>query len=143
MQGPGAVGMAEAATVHMEFLEEGASDRDLAAAAAAAATHDGGREAVANNGWMATAATMVANVLREAVEENVKMEVEVEVVVVVGSYGRNRWVESMAAEEEGRKMKIEPVVGEMVEVMSKKAVEALSKRAREVSKRAAMAEGTR
>lgn len=142
MQGPGAVGMAEAATVHMEFLEEGASDRDLAAAAAAAAaTHDGGREAVANNGWMATAATMVANVLREAVEENVKMKVEV--VVVVGSYGRNRWVESMAAEEEGRKMKIEPVVGEMVEVMSKKAVEALSKRAREVSKRAAMAEGTR
>lgn len=141
MQGPGAVGMAEAATVHMEFLEEGASDRDLAAAAAAAAaTHDGGREAVANNGWMATAATMVANVLREAVEENVKMKVE---VVVVGSYGRNRWVESMAAEEEGRKMKIEPVVGEMVEVMSKKAVEALSKRAREVSKRAAMAEGTR
>lgn len=140
MQGPGAVGMAEAATVHMEFLEEGASDRDLAAAAAAAATHDGGREAVANNGWMATAATMVANVLREAVEENVKMKVE---VVVVGSYGRNRWVESMVAEEEGRKMKIEPVVGEMVEVMSKKAVEALSKRAREVSKRAAMAEGTR
>lgn len=141
MQGPGAVGMAEAATVHMEFLEEGASDRDLATAAAAAATHDGGREAGANNGWMATAATMVANVLREAVEENVKMKVEV--VVVVGSYGRNRWVESMAAEEEGRKMKIEPVVGEMVEVMSKKAVEALSKRAREVSKRAAMAEGTR
>lgn len=134
--------MAEAATVHMEFLEEGASDRDLAAAAAAAAeTHEGGREAVANNGWMATAATMVANVLREAVEENVKMKVEV--VVVVGSCGRNRWVESMAAEEEGRKMKIEPVVGEMVEVMSKKAVEALSKRAREVSKRAAMAEGTR
>lgn len=45
----------------------------------------------------------------------------------------------MVAEEVG-KMESKPVAGEMVEVVSKTAVEALSKRAREASKRAATAE---
>lgn len=165
MQGPAVAGMAEVVTVHMEFLEEGASDRELVAAA----THDGGQEAVdmsarvavANNGWMAMVATTVVSVLHEAVEvengravveENVEMNVE---VVGVGSYGSNGWVESMAEVEvsklgvEGEtpvaaavvgKMESKPVAKEMVEVMSETAVEALSKRVREASKRAAMAE---
>lgn len=85
--------MAEAAAVvRMEFVEEGASDRELAAAAG---THDGGQEAgymsgrvaVANNGWMAMVVTSLLEVVEvengpAVVEENVEMTVEVEVVVV-------------------------------------------------------------
>lgn len=121
--------MVEAATVHMGFLEEGASDRELVGAA----THEGGQEAGDMSARVAVA--------------NIEMKVE---MVVVGRYGSNGWVESMVAveaakakvskpvvegetpveaEEEVGKMVSKAVAGEMVEVISKLAVEALSKRA--------------
>lgn len=120
--------MVEAATVHMGFLEEGASDRELVGAA----THEGGQEAGDMSARVAVA--------------NIEMKVE---MVVVGSYGSNGWVESMVAVEAAKakvskpvvegetpveaeevgKMESKAVAGEMVEVISKLAVEALSKRA--------------
>lgn len=78
--------MVEAATVHMGFLEEGASDR----VRVGAATRGGGQEAgdmrarvaVANNGWMATVGTMAVSILHEAVEALSKRAATAEVAGV-------------------------------------------------------------